>query len=332
MKAIVLLSGGLDSSLALKLIVDQGIEAIVLHFSSPFCRCDGARACGYFARNIATQVGVKVKTIYLGESYLKIVKNPRHGYGKNFNPCIDCRILKFRKAKEVMQETGASFVVTGEVLGQRPMSQHKRAMAIIEKESGLEDLTVRPLSAKLLEPTLPERNGWINRDVFLSFQGRTRKPQIKLAEELDIKDYPCPAGGCLLTDASFAKRMRDLIVHNSLDLNNVELLKVGRHFRLSPNTKMIVGRNEHENNRVFRLMNQDDVYMEPVETTGPSALLRGQFDNRLLSIALNILARYCDKKNSNESVKILWKNNFSVGEDRDIVNTISDEEISRYRV
>lgn len=305
MKAIVLLSGGLDSSLALKMIADQGIETVALHFVSSFCRCDGSKGCGSSARKISDFVGVGLKIIHLKEEYLDIIKNPKHGYGKNLNPCIDCRILKFTRAREIMEDEGASFVVTGEVLGQRPMSQHRRAMSLIEKESGLTDLIVRPLCAKVMEPALPEREGWVEREKFLDLTGRNRTPQIKLAKDFGIKDYPCPAGGCLLTDPLFAKRLRDLMTRGVFDLANVELLKVGRHFRISPFFKVIVGRNEKENEQLSALKEESDIIFYPEEeVAGPTAIGRGQGTEEDVLLAAGIMARYTDAESEEVKVQI----------------------------
>ena len=294
MKAVVLLSGGLDSSLALKLIKDQGIEVLALHFISPFYRCDGDKGCGDSARTISSLVGMELKMVHMQEEYLDIVKEPKHGRGKNLNPCIDCRIFKFAHAKRVMEEIGASFIVTGEVLGQRPMSQYRRAMILIEKEAELEGLVVRPLSAKVLDATFPEENGWVDRENFLNFQGRHRKPQIKLAEELGIKDYTSPAGGCLLTDSIFCNKIRDLIDHDELTLYNAELLKVGRHFRFSPDAKLIVGRNEKENDRLLKLAKEDDFSFDPVGVPGPIGIGKGSFNEDNIHTASRIIARYSD--------------------------------------
>ena len=292
-KAIVMLSGGLDSSLALKMVTDQGIDVLALHFTSSFCRCDGANACGSTARKVSGFVGTELKIVRVGQDYLDLIRNPKHGYGKNMNPCIDCRIHKFKYARKMMNEIGASFIVTGEVLGQRPMSQHKRAMMIIEKESGLERLIVRPLSAKIMAPTIPEENGWIDREKLLAFHGRNRTPQIKLAEDLGINDYPCPAGGCLLTDSAFSRRLKDLIDHGTLDINNAELLKVGRHLRITPDFKFVIGRNEKENDILTVLAQEDDIVFEPKEdVSGPTGLGRGKWDEKMMNIAANAMARY----------------------------------------
>ncbi|MFH1836976.1 MAG: hypothetical protein ABH862_02510 [Candidatus Omnitrophota bacterium] len=292
-KAIVMLSGGLDSSLALKMINDQGIEVLALHFTSSFCKCDGAGACGSTAKKVSDLVGSELKIIRLGQEYLDLIKAPKHGYGKNMNPCIDCRILKFKYGRKIMEEVGASFIVTGEVLGQRPMSQHKRAMMTIEKESDLEGLIVRPLSAKVLEPSIPEKENWVSRDLFLDLQGRNRTPQIKLAEELGINDYPCPAGGCLLTDPGFARRLKDLIEHGTLDTNNAELLKIGRHIKITPEFKFVVGRNEKENDILKALAQEDDIILEAKEDiSGPTCIGRGKASEKDIEIAAQITARY----------------------------------------
>ena len=213
MKAVMLLSGGLDSLLAARVLLDQGIELEALNFVTAFCNCTPKSRCCSSAASAVQQLGISLKVINSTQDFLKVVRNPAHGYGSNLNPCIDCRILMFRKAADYMRETGASFIVTGEVLGERPMSQRREAMNLIEKEAGLEGLIVRPLSAELLDPSMPEKEGWIDRKKLLAIRGRSRKPQIALAASYGLKDYPCPAGGCLLTDPIFAARMRDLMQH-----------------------------------------------------------------------------------------------------------------------
>jgi len=201
----------------------------------------------------------------------------------------------FSRARERMEEVGAAFVFTGEVLGERPMSQRREAMRLIERESGLDGRLLRPLSARLLPPTIPEKEGLVDRDKLLAIGGRSRKPQIALAEQYNIGDYPCPAGGCRLTAPGFARRMRDLVRHKEdFDLNDVNLLKVGRHFRLSPEVKVVVGRNQEENHRILALAKERDILFEVQDWGGPVALLRGQASEREIHLAAAITARYSD--------------------------------------
>ncbi len=225
-------------------IVRLGVELEALNFLTVFCTCTNRGETCLASQKAVETLGIPLKVFNVSEEYLRVVKFPRHGYGRNMNPCIDCRIFMLKKAKAYMEESRAAFIVTGEVLGQRPMSQRKEAMRLIEKEAGLEGFILRPLSAKFLPITIPEKEGWVNREKLLNLQGRSRKPQIELADHFDIHDYPCPAGGCLLTDPGFSKRMKDLMIHDpAFSLNDVHLLKMGRHFRLSPEVKLVVGRN-----------------------------------------------------------------------------------------
>lgn len=206
-----------------------------------------------------------------------------------------------------MKATGASFIVTGEVLGERPMSQRRDAMRIIERDSCLNGLILRPLSARLLEPTIPEKEGIIDRDKLLSIQGRSRRPQIQLAEKFNINDYPCPSGGCLLTYERFADKMRDLIKYKKgFTVSDVKLLKTGRHFRISPEAKLIVGRNQQENQKLLALAEDGDICFSPVEAAGPTAIGRGEFIGSAVSIACSIIARYCDRK-EDERLRIEYK-------------------------
>lgn len=303
MKAIALISGGLDSTLAAKIILAQGIEVIALNFKTPFCLCDRKSSLGCTNNSLraAEELGIALKTISIAGDFLEVLKKPKHGFGSNMNPCIDCRILKFRKAKEVMQELGAAFIITGEVLGQRPMSQHRQALNIIDKESGLIGLVLRPLSAKLFNETIAEKEGWVNRQQLLNISGRGRRPQIQLAKELDIKDYPCPAGGCLLTDPEFSKRIKDLMRYDELNLNNVELLKAGRHFRFSEKARLVVGRNKQENERLAFLAKENDLLFKPRSIAGPTALGRGIFDKELIELSSRITCFYCDTEDFPEA-------------------------------
>ncbi len=303
MKAIALLSGGLDSILAIRVAMDQDIEVEAMNYSSPFCTCTSRTSGCSAAAAAAQQLGVPLKVINVSREFFEIVKNPPHGYGRNMNPCIDCRILIFKKAGEYMKESGASFIITGEVLGERPMSQRLDAMKLIETQSGLEGMIVRPLSAALLEPSIPENEGWIDRSKLLAIRGRSRKPQIELAASYDIKNYPCPAGGCLLTDRIFSSRMRDLVEHvPDFTMNDVNLLKVGRHFRLSPGVKTVVGRDEAECSRIEALSVETDILLEDADRPGPLTLIRGEPDPEQIELAAAIAARYC--KPGAESVRI----------------------------
>jgi len=304
MKALVLFSGGLDSTVAAKIVLQQGIELEALNFVTPFCQC--RKGCGDMTR-LVKELGIRLHVIPLHEEYLEIIKDPKHGYGSNLNPCIDCRILMFRRAKLRMDEIGASFIVTGEVLGQRPMSQHKKALATIEREADLEGLVVRPLSAKVLPPTKPEKEGWINRRGFLAIEGRSRKNQMEFAKTHRIRGYSCPSGGCLLTDPGFAKRLRDLISHcPDPSLNDIELLKVGRHFRLSPSTKLVVGRNERENERLRSLFMNGDILFEVLDYKCPLSIARGPLNGDELLISARIEARYSDAP-KNKPVNVTYR-------------------------
>lgn len=285
MKAIALISGGLDSALAARLVKGQGIEVIGLKFNMPFSP-NGKRTFPDF--------GIEVREVNIDDDFLQMLKSPRYGYGSNMNPCIDCKILMLTKAKELMQQCHASFIITGEVLGQRSMSQHKQALAIIAKRAGLEHLVLRPLSGKLLPETIPEKEGWVKREQLLGLNGRGRKAQIGLAESLGIKGYHQPAGGCLLTDPAFARRLKDSISHEGLNRDNIELLKIGRHFRISEKTKLVVGRNEKENQQLEHLAADGDYLFMPSDIAGPTALARGIFSEELLRLCCCITYRYCD--------------------------------------
>ena len=293
MKAVGLLSGGLDSTLAVKLMIDLGIDVTVFNLTTPFCTCT-RKGCVHEASRVAKELGVPIKLTSSGKDYIEMIKNPKHGYGKNMNPCIDCRLFIFKKAKEYMEEIGAKFIFTGEVLGQRPMSQHKKALHLIEKESGLENLVVRPLSAGLLKPTIPEEKQWINRDKLLSIQGRRRLPQMELADELGIKDYPCPAGGCRLTDPGFAKRLKESFDHGEDKISEIQLLKYGRHFRLDGGAKVVVGRNEEENKALLRFFNKNDILMEVVGVGSPTVLLKKWTEKEDVRKAAALCVRYSD--------------------------------------
>ena len=294
-KALVLLSGGLDSILATKIMLKQGIEVEAINFTSPFCLC-GKGGCG--AYKFADELHIPLKTIRVGKKYLKLLRNPKHGYGKNMNPCLDCRIFMFKQAKEYAKEIGASFVFTGEVLGERPMSQHKKAMYLIEQESGLNNRILRPLSAKLLPETPMEKEGLVDRSKLLAITGRSRKPQIKLAKDLEIFNYPCPSGGCLLTYKEFAAKVRDLFKYKKrVEESDIALLKIGRHFRAG-SSKIIVGRDHQENERLLKVKKKFDYFFEVPDCGGPITVLQGRKTKKSIEVAAGLTAFYSDNNSS----------------------------------
>ena len=300
MKALVLLSGGLDSTLAVKLIVDQGIKVEAINFVTPFCLCKKG-GCG--ANKVVKKIDVPLKIVSVGKDYLKIVRNPKYGHGRNMNPCIDCRIFMFKKAKKFAKEIGAYFLFSGEVLDQRPMSQHMKALNIIEKEAGLEGKILKPLSAKLLPKTEAEKRGWVDRERLLDIRGRSRKNQIELAKKFGITEYPCPSGGCLLTYREFANKLRDLFEHKKrYSIKDVQLLKIGRHFRSGKN-KIIVGRNENENKILLQLKTKDDYYFENQGYGSPITLLQGPKTKGAIKKAAWLTAYYSDQKVGDVLVK-----------------------------
>jgi len=333
MKAIALISGGLDSTLATKIIKDLGIELIALNTVSPFCLCNHRSSGGCFhgVSAAAKGLGLELVSIDVSEEMLKIVRHPKYGYGSNMNPCIDCRILLFTKAKELMPKVGASFVITGEVLGQRPMSQKLRTMRLIEQESGLQGLVVRPLSSRVLEPTIPEKEGWIERDRLFAISGRGRRQQFTLAAELGIKDFPCPSGGCLLADHEFSKRLRDLMQYGGINLNDIMLLKLGRHFRILPQTKLVVGRNEKENGQLLILAQAGDYLFYPLDLAGPTALSRGKLTNKMVEFCCSLTARYCDH-NASKHINIVYRKLPEEKGDIFISSVLSEDIIAPLRI
>ncbi|MDI6784347.1 MAG: hypothetical protein QME64_09675, partial [bacterium] len=281
----------------------QGLDLTVLHFTTLFCTCDkkGA-ACGANAFSVCQQLGIPLKIIDMTSEYIPVIRNPKHGYGSGLNPCVDCRLLMFSKTKKFMEELGASLIITGEVLAQRPMSQMRHTLGLIERESGLLGKILRPLSAQHFPPTDAEKQGLVDRQKLLDFSGRSRKPQIALAERLGFTEYPCAAGGCLLTDKNFAARLRDLFEHNIVHLNDIRLLRFGRHFRLSPSIKLIVGRNKADNDLIQRLAQPTDYQFEVLGTGSPISLLRlynalSDGVNGYIELSASICARYSDQKN-----------------------------------
>jgi tRNA-uridine 2-sulfurtransferase len=297
-KAIALLSGGLDSLLAAKIVQDQKVEVIGLHLSSPF-------GCSEQVTEVATALGIRLIVKPKGEAYLDLLKNPEHGYGANFNPCIDCRIFMFTLADEVRRAEGADFILTGEVVGQRPFSQRRKAMEFIAKKSALEDRVLRPLSAHSFEPTLPEREGWVQRAILPQISGRGRKAQLELASRYGFSQYSAPAGGCLLTDAGFSRKARDYFENEntprSSRLSEVELLRLGRHFRLSPVAKVILARNERENVQLaerWTAMQSRSALFSPMDFEGPLAIAFGPFTTVDRQLVGELIVRYAREAGS----------------------------------
>jgi tRNA-specific 2-thiouridylase len=310
-KAIGMLSGGLDSRLAARLIRNQDIDVTALHFYTGFCIANRNRRVGRVdkpsARNEALEAGadldVPVEVIDVSREYMSVILNPRFGYGAGMNPCVDCRIFMLREAKAYMEKVGAQFIFTGEVLGQRPKSQHQQQLRTIERESGLQGLLLRPLSAKLLPPTIPEKQGWVDREKLLGISGRGRKDQISLAEEFAIGDYPQPSGGCcLLPDPNFARRLRDFLDHfpkETVTPEQMALLAVGRHFRLDDDVKAIVGRDEGENN-YLEYAGEGLWQFRTVDHPGPTALTADSLTPAHVEQIAGLMASYSDGKNEPE--------------------------------
>ncbi|MFX1477089.1 MAG: tRNA 4-thiouridine(8) synthase ThiI [Promethearchaeota archaeon] len=298
-----LVSGGLDSLTACLLLQQQDIEVIGLNFKSPFCLCDKVLSHSDCGLNLFPEkLGIKIHTLIKGDDYLEIIRNPKFGYGKNLNPCIDCRIYILKKAKEFQKEINADFIFTGEVLNQRPKSQHFKALKIVERESGLERRLLRPLSALQLEPTIYEEKGLVDRTKLLGITGRSRKIQLELARKHGLLDEYFACGGCLLTDINFSNRMRDYLKFNqTLKMGDINILKQGRHFRFKK-TKIIVGRNEVENKILLQLKNSDDIIMEVKEIPSPITIVQGDFNEESLEYAALLTLRYSDLKGSKGKV------------------------------
>jgi len=306
-KAIVLLSGGLDSILATKMMLEQGVDVVAVNFSAKLCMC-GCKSTGESAAQAAARaLKVPLETIDITKDFIEIVKNPAHGHGANINPCIDCKIYMLRHAKSLMEARGASFLVTGEVLGERPMSQRKDALNIIEKAAGVKGILLRPLTAKNLPLTKPETEGVIDREKLLDIKGRSRKPQMALAEKFGITKYPNPAGGCLLTDPGFTKRVKDAMSHGEFNEENLAMLSVGRYFRLRDNARLFVGRDEAENDILLSLASGDDIIFKMRDRQGPISVLRGNAGEEMIGLAARIAAYHTKFRNEALLAVNYWK-------------------------
>ena len=275
-KVVALLSGGLDSQLAVRMMQEQGFDVSAVAIKTPFCDFDCGRGCGFEIRERADDLNLNLKTVYLGDEYIEMLKHPKHGMGAGFNPCVDCRTMMFNAAKKHMEEIGAEFIISGEVLGQRPMSQHLPSLELIEKDSGLKGKIVRPLSGALLPETDAEKEGLIKRENLGMIRGRTRRKQFEMAKEYGIENPPNAGGGCLLTEPAFGIKAKDLFNHiENPTINDIDLLKIGRHFRLDEQTKLVVGRNKEENEMIKAIALPNDVLLEARDYVGPVSILRG---------------------------------------------------------
>ena len=290
-KAIALFSGGLDSTLAMKIIIDQGIDVIACNINTGFGSTKDRYA---HMKSMCDQVGAELRIIDIQSEYLRdVLFDPKYGYGKNFNPCIDCHAKMFEVAKRIMTHEGASFLISGEVLGQRPMSQNKEALQKVLDESNCDGLLLRPMSAKLLAPTLAEQNGLVDREKLEGIAGRNRERQFALATEFGLKDFESPGGGCLLTDESFAKKMRDFLAYDSFDIEDIVVIKYGRHMRLPENAKLVVGRNQIDNEHMKNVKSQKYLHVSVAPMAGPYALISKSATEDEKKLAAKIILTYC---------------------------------------
>lgn len=318
-----LFSGGLDSILAVLRMQKLGYTVLPIFFSTPFFGSDKAQ-------ETANKMGFDLIVHDLTDLHLKMLENPKYGYGKNMNPCIDCHGLMFHEAGRLMKEYNVDFIISGEVMGQRPMSQRKDALNAVGKLSGIKDLLVRPLSQKLLSDTLPIREGWVIKDEMLDIQGRNRKRQMKMAEDYGIKFYPSPGGGCLLTDAGFTRKLKDLMQHNMMNKISIEFLKTSRHLRLNDNVKLIIGRNEKENNVIGELAN-NEIILQAKDFPGPLGIIQSNEKLTIEDIKLSgsIILRYNSKVEN--SAIIQYGKNFEFNDEIE-VEKMTEENVKQYLI
>jgi tRNA-specific 2-thiouridylase len=295
-RALGLMSGGLDSMLAVSVLLDQGIEVRGITFETPFFGPQGAQKA-------ANQLGIALLVVDIGEAHLEMLKNPQYGYGSQMNPCIDCHALMLKRAGRIMDEEGFDLLSTGEVLGQRPMSQRKDALRAVDKLSGYDGYILRPLSAKLLPETIPEREGKVDRQRLLDIRGRSRKRQMALAAHYSIDEYPSPGGGCMLTKEGFAARLRDLLAtEDNVGLHEVELLKWGRQLRLPSGKRLVVGRVHRDNLKLHEMAREEDLVLRVKGVPGPTGLIVATTEGQEVELAANVLAAYSDAETGKEVV------------------------------
>jgi len=329
---IVLYSGGLDSLLSAKILMDQGLSIVGLHCILPFMPED-VDVTQLKSTKLAEQINLQLKYHFCGDDYIQMLKNPPHGYGKNINPCIDCHIYFIRKAAELMNELGASFVATGEVVGQRPMSQLKHTLLHIIKETGLQGRLLRPLSAKILKPTIAEENGTVNRELLFGISGRGRSQQIGLANKFGITDYENPAGGCLFTDPNVSIRLKKLFSHSSdVSSADIYLASIGRHFMLPNFNRIIVGRFEAENDKLSDYRKHGSLFFSP-EFAGPSLLAFGDLTDDDKEFCASLIAHY-GKWSEHENKINVYKNEklAEIVNAKKIEKTEIDEKIRNFMI
>lgn len=322
-RALAMMSGGLDSILAARLIKEQGIDVIGICYESYFFNSKNAQ-------KMAKQIDIPLVVVDFSEEHMKLVRNPKHGYGKNMNPCIDCHAMMMAYSGRLLEKYNADFIITGEVLNQRPMSQTMNSLEEVKKESGFGDKILRPLCALNLAPTQMEIDGLVDREKLLDIKGRNRKPQMELAEKWGIKDYPSPAGGCKLTEPNYSARLRDLINHKEdISEKDLSLLKIGRHLRLNDKCKVISTRNEAEANEVQRYLNEKDVVLFSSECSGSMTILTGEYDMEQLEFAGKVAARYSKNKDF-EAVNIKYGRFKNPMDNFITVKPATDDEINNY--
>jgi len=303
MKAIALFSGGLDSTLAMKLIIDQGIEVVAVNinmgFGSTLDRLE-------HMQSMCKQVGAELKIIDIQSEFLQdVLFDPKHGYGKHFNPCIDCHAKMFSVAKKIMEAEGASFLISGEVMGQRPMSQNKDALQMVLNDSNCDGLLLRPMSAKMLKPTIAEENGWVDREKLEGITGRNRDRQLEMVKEIGLENFESPGGGCLLTDANFAKKMFDFIKYDKFEVKDIPVVKFGRHFRLKDGAKLVIGRDREENQHLQAIENDKYYHIKTVGLPGPHSLLSKNASEDDKKTAMKAILTYC-KTDANETYTVSY--------------------------
>ena len=317
-RALCLFSGGLDSILSLKLLEKQKIDCVTINFTTPFFRVKNSK-------EIYQKYNIDLIDIDITDDFIEMLQKPKHGYGSAFNPCIDCKILMMKKAKQLLKNFNASFIVTGEVMGQRPMSQQKRTMEIIEREAGVRDLLLRPLSAKLLPETEIEKKHIVEREQLLDISGRSRKKQLELAKEFNITDFVQPAGGCILTEKEFEIKIRDFFKYNkNYRIEDIELLKYGRHFRIE-NNKIVVGRNEFDNNQILKYKNENDITLFAKDFVGPTTIIEQKASDFVLEIASLLTLSYSDCDKDKGTIVLSNKKELTV-------DYIDKKEFNKYRL